>query len=233
MPAVPGRDGRAGCPRQGALRRPGPRRLRRRAPGRRRARGPAGAAAPGRLPRARADPCRARGWPGPWPSGTPARWATCCDSPSRRATPQRRRPSRPGRPSSRRPRAGGPGAGGAAWGRPMPPGRPSSRGSPPVARPPRRGLPCRRRDPAADWPAALAEAARTALAGGRGRVLVVPDHRDVARVDAALAAARPRSARPPHGRPGPAGAVHRLAQGARGHVAGRRRHARRGLGAGA
>ena len=44
-------------------------------------------------------------------------------------------------------------------------------------------------DPAEDWPAALAEAARTALEGGRGSVLVVPDHRDVARVDAALAAA--------------------------------------------
>ena len=35
-------------------------------------------------------------------------------------------------------------------------------------------------DPAEDWPAALAEAARTALEGGRGSVLVVPDHRDVA-----------------------------------------------------
>lgn len=44
-------------------------------------------------------------------------------------------------------------------------------------------------DPAEDWPAALAEAARAALDGGRGSVLVVPDHRDVVRVDAALAAA--------------------------------------------
>lgn len=44
-------------------------------------------------------------------------------------------------------------------------------------------------DSAEDWPAALAEAARTALVGGRGSVLVVPDHRDVVRVDAALAAA--------------------------------------------
>ena len=39
---------------------------------------------------------------------------------------------------------------------------------------------------AQDWPAALAEAAAATLAGGRGSVLVVPDHRDVARVDAAL-----------------------------------------------
>lgn len=44
-------------------------------------------------------------------------------------------------------------------------------------------------DPALDWPVALAEAARTALEAGRGSLLVVPDHRDVARVDAALAAA--------------------------------------------
>lgn len=41
-------------------------------------------------------------------------------------------------------------------------------------------------DPAADWPTCLAEAARAALEGGRGSVIVVPDHRDVARVDAAL-----------------------------------------------
>ena len=40
--------------------------------------------------------------------------------------------------------------------------------------------------PAGDWPAALAEAARATLDGGRGSVIVVPDHRDVARVDAAL-----------------------------------------------
>jgi primosomal protein N' (replication factor Y) len=37
-----------------------------------------------------------------------------------------------------------------------------------------------------DWPAALAVAAGTALAAGRGALLVVPDHRDVDRVDAAL-----------------------------------------------
>lgn len=38
----------------------------------------------------------------------------------------------------------------------------------------------------ADWPVALAEAARGALASGRGSVIVVPDQRDVTRVDAAL-----------------------------------------------
>ncbi len=40
--------------------------------------------------------------------------------------------------------------------------------------------------PERDWPAALAVAAATAVAAGRGALLVVPDHRDVARVDAAL-----------------------------------------------
>jgi len=37
-----------------------------------------------------------------------------------------------------------------------------------------------------DWPAALAVAAVAALSAGRGSVLVVPDHRDVDRLDAAL-----------------------------------------------
>lgn len=40
---------------------------------------------------------------------------------------------------------------------------------------------------ATDWPTALAEAARAALSSGRGSVIVVPDQRDVARVDEALA----------------------------------------------
>ena len=39
-----------------------------------------------------------------------------------------------------------------------------------------------------DWPAALAVAAATAAAGGRGALVVVPDHRDVDRVDRALTA---------------------------------------------
>ncbi|MFQ6172637.1 primosome assembly protein PriA [Oryzobacter sp. R7] len=41
--------------------------------------------------------------------------------------------------------------------------------------------------PGHDWPVLLAEAARATVEGGRGALLVVPDHRDVARVEAALA----------------------------------------------
>jgi primosomal protein N' (replication factor Y) (superfamily II helicase) len=40
--------------------------------------------------------------------------------------------------------------------------------------------------PGAHWPLLLAHAAAVTLAGGRGSVLVVPDRRDVARLDAAL-----------------------------------------------
>jgi primosomal protein N' (replication factor Y) len=40
--------------------------------------------------------------------------------------------------------------------------------------------------PAQDWPAALAVAVRSALAAGRGALVVLPDARDVARLDAAL-----------------------------------------------
>ncbi|MBM6399443.1 primosomal protein N' [Phycicoccus sonneratiae] len=43
-------------------------------------------------------------------------------------------------------------------------------------------------DPRTAWPAMLAEAVRAAVEGGRGAVVVVPDHRDVVRVEAALAA---------------------------------------------
>ncbi|MGN6575548.1 MAG: primosome assembly protein PriA, partial [Nocardioides sp.] len=42
--------------------------------------------------------------------------------------------------------------------------------------------------PGADWPALLAVAAAATLHGGRGALLCVPDHRDVARLDAALTA---------------------------------------------
>lgn len=42
------------------------------------------------------------------------------------------------------------------------------------------------RAPADDWPRALAVAAATAVAAGRGAVVVVPDYRDVSRVDAEL-----------------------------------------------
>jgi primosomal protein N' (replication factor Y) len=43
--------------------------------------------------------------------------------------------------------------------------------------------------PGADWPARVAAAAQATLASGRGVVIVAPDHRDVARVDAAIVAA--------------------------------------------
>ena len=43
------------------------------------------------------------------------------------------------------------------------------------------------RPPEADWPRALAVAAATAVAAGRGALVVVPDHRDVDRVDRELA----------------------------------------------
>jgi len=43
--------------------------------------------------------------------------------------------------------------------------------------------------PGEDWPARLAEAARATAAGGKGALLLVPDRRDLARVDAALSVA--------------------------------------------
>ncbi|KRB74082.1 primosome assembly protein PriA [Nocardioides sp. Root190] len=42
--------------------------------------------------------------------------------------------------------------------------------------------------PGEDWPALLAHVAAATLAAGRGTVICLPDHRDVARVDAALTA---------------------------------------------
>lgn len=41
-------------------------------------------------------------------------------------------------------------------------------------------------EPCEDWPRQLADAAASALTGGRGTIIVVPDARDVARVEAAL-----------------------------------------------
>ena len=43
--------------------------------------------------------------------------------------------------------------------------------------------------PGEDWPVRIAQAVRACLAGGRGALVVVPDVRDAARVDAALSAA--------------------------------------------
>jgi primosomal protein N' (replication factor Y) len=45
--------------------------------------------------------------------------------------------------------------------------------------------------PGEDWPARLAEAARAAWGGGRGAILIVPDARDLVRLEAALSAALP------------------------------------------
>ena len=45
--------------------------------------------------------------------------------------------------------------------------------------------------PGEDWPARLAEAAAIALAAGRGALLVVPDARDLERLDKALAGPAP------------------------------------------
>ena len=41
-------------------------------------------------------------------------------------------------------------------------------------------------DPALDWPAAFADAAAATVVSGRGAILLVPDHRDVVRLEAAV-----------------------------------------------
>src|SRR4051812_23422435 len=46
--------------------------------------------------------------------------------------------------------------------------------------------------PGEDWPARLAELCRAALSGGRGALVVVPDGRDLDRLEAAAAAALPK-----------------------------------------
>jgi primosomal protein N' (replication factor Y) len=48
--------------------------------------------------------------------------------------------------------------------------------------------------PGEDWPARIAELVQSCLAGGRGAIVVVPDARDTARVDAALSALLPANA---------------------------------------
>ena len=53
----------------------------------------------------------------------------------------------------------------------------------------------------------------TALAAGRGALVVVPDHRDVERLDGALTALSARASTCGYGRPGTTGALHRVAQG--------------------
>ena len=69
-----------------------------------------------------------------------------------------------------------------------PPARRSCAASPPVRRPAAAWLALPGRTADQDWPAALAVAAATAVAAGRGALVVVPDHRDVDRVDRALTA---------------------------------------------
>ena len=107
--------------------------------------------------------------------------------------------------------------------------------------PPRTRARCRgrrRRCRRCDWPAGAAArrrlagrargGGRHALAAGRGALIVVPDHRDVDRVDAALTAVLGhRPARPADRRPGAAGPLHGLAEGAARPRALRRRHPRR------
>ena len=104
---------------------------------------------------------------------------TCCGSPSRRGTrrPRRSRPPPRGRRRRRRrPRR-----------RPGPAHEPAAgvprRTSPTAGRPARCGRPL----PGDDWPAAARPGRRgDATPPGAGRCSCVPDHRDVARVDAAL-----------------------------------------------
>ena len=183
-----GRRGSARRPGQGALRRPGPRRVRPRAP---RATPSTRAGWPrcaGSSRRSRPHPRGPRGGPAASPPGMPAPSATCCVSPCRRGTPP---PSGPCRSTHRTGRAGrgarsaraaaGPGAG-----RPTRRARRSSPGWRRARLRPRRCSPARRPTEARLAPAARRGGRGGALAGGRGALLVVPDHRDVARVDAAL-----------------------------------------------
>ena len=67
--------------------------------------------------------------------------------------------------------------------------------------------------PGPEWPAEIAIAAATTAAAGAGVVIVVPDARDLARVDAALTAVNqgPGAARLPDRRPGPGRALPPLA----------------------
>ena len=234
-----GRDGRAGGPGQGAVRRAGPRRVRRSSAGPRPStragwRRCGGSSAPSRCSRPRCWPlCRAVAARYAGTLGDVLRLAI----PPRHATAEKNLAAAPAEPA---------GDAGPAWAR-YPAGPSFLRRSPGagacrvVAGLPRRGSPpgdapaaslagrCRadRAPRPGDWPDALAVAAGTALAAGRGALLVVPDHRDVDRVDAALTAVLGhRPARAADRRPGAAGALHGLAEGAARPRAVRRRHPR-------
>ena len=84
--------------------------------------------------------------------------------------------------------------------------------------------------PRADWPRLLADAAAAALVGGRGALLIVPDGRDVARVEAALTQ---RLGKGHHVRltadQGPQSRYTAYLKVVRGHVASRGRHSCRGV----
>ena len=169
-----GRVGPARVPGAGAVRRPAGRRLPARAGRHLRAPRPAGPAAQGRLARAGAQP---RGGAAGPRGGRPLRRVD-----GRRAAARRPAAAREGRgPGVRGPRRSGTPARIRAAGRAIPAGRRSWTRCTRAAHPAPSGRRCpappgRTRSPC--WPP-------PPLAGGRGALVVVPDHRDVDRVAAA------------------------------------------------
>ena len=142
----------------------------------------AGALAPlatGGLARAGAQPRGAPAGPRRSPTATPARWPTCCGWPSRPGTPG----SRPSR--RRRPRSAGAATGRPDAGRLGPLRRTAPRCSGRAVGRRHRRARSGRRCPAR-LAGRVARLVAAALAAGRGALVVLPDHRDLARVDAAL-----------------------------------------------
>ena len=152
-----------------------------------RARRTAHDASTGGLARAGPESTRSPRWPVRSPTTTPARCQTCSGSPCHRATPG----SRPRCPLLRRPRstASEPFADGRAWAayRAGPQlleaiaagGAPHAVWSALPGPHPRTGAWPR-------WPVDIAAAIHASAAGGRGALVVVPDHRDVDLVAAAV-----------------------------------------------
>ena len=168
---------------------------------RQRAPGTASATWNGWCPPSRCSPRRSPAWPAPSPTGTRAPSPTCCGSRYRSGTrPPRRQP--PAGTSGRR----RPGAGREPPPRPDPgswdryPAGPSFLDALAAGRPARAAWTAL---PGPAWPDEIARAAVTAASAGRGAVIVVPDARDLARVDEALAALSRRGELRP--RPAPAG----------------------------
>ena len=170
-------------PGPGAVRRPAGRRLRAGARADERAPGQAGPARAGDLAEPVLTP-EISTWPGRSPTGTRARWPTCSGWPSRRGTrPRNARPRRPDAPAdAAAPRPPEPGS----WAR-YPAGGAFLAGLA-DGRPVRAAWSAL---PGPHWPAEIAIAAATTAAAGRGVVIVVPDARDLDRVDAALTAVSP------------------------------------------